>query len=73
MTCASQGGRVRGKRDQHLNEKRSHLLFPAGRFAGSSKRQFGQQPLQMLLTFLSTLESGASSALIASSPCIAGP
>jgi hypothetical protein len=32
-----------------------------------------QHPLQMLLTFLSTIESCVLSALIVSSPCILGP
>jgi hypothetical protein len=72
MTCSGQGGRLRCKRDQHDNEKRSHLLF-RGASLGSSKKRFGQQPLQMPLTILSTLESGASSARMASSPCSAGP
>jgi hypothetical protein len=69
MTCTGQSGRVRGKTDQHYSEGNQILI--SGRGAGSSR--FCQQPLQMLLTFLSTLESCASSARMTSSPCIAGP
>jgi hypothetical protein len=43
-----------------------------GREAGST-RFFLQHPLQMLLIFLSTLESSKLSLRMASSPCIAGP
>jgi hypothetical protein len=57
---------VIGREIFDLKEKNLHDLI--GRTTSPP-----QHPLQMLFIFLSTLESWASSARMASSPCIAGP
>jgi hypothetical protein len=58
----------KGKRAARKLKRACWRQMPA-----ATTRFFLQHPLQMLLIFLSTLESSELSLRMASSPCIAGP